>query len=1132
MSRFLTLITSLVCGLLHAAPITWGPATAISTGSGNSSDVSTNGSVVEAYNGVGNDQIGTATNVIVNGVTFTPTTSLLNEDPKNGGSNDFSSTTNGGDASYDTLLSTLEYGGGDGVVTLTIGDGDGNTATTGVGLLTIGEDYEIQVWFSDTRNDRVMTFGDGNGGGLGNVVYLNDQYAIGTFTADASTQTLTLDSGNTGSGSPNFGQSHITAYQIRKAVTGPPPPPTTPANVTISNGNNLVFLDWDDYGQTGFLEFRIKRSDSMGGPYEQIGTSAASNFTDNTAVNGTTYYYIITAANTASLESSPSSEEEGVPAPTTEPPNFLFIIADDMDTYALNAYRTSEPAEINGAGQPYPINTPNLDRLASEGMLFHQARIMGSWAGAVCTGSRTCIMTGRNTWESQADHGGSGSAANTFPGIFNQGARSGMTALPHATYRTCKNGNSYGTANATFTIVNDSTKRGNTTNSGSEWHADRSLEHIDHWRSTHRPLGKPFMMYLGFSHPHDERNAQPSLATFYNCVNTTSPGSVSLNPNAPPLPINHLPIVEADGTPANYPFHPFNHGHLNVRDENTAPGILQYRTEAVVRNEIGRNFACVDWIDQQLGRVFDKLEDPNGDGNTSDSVLDNTYIVFTSDHGIAIGRHGLQGKQNLYEHTWKVPFIVRGPGIAAGSETDALVYLHDTFPTFCDLAGIEIPSTIDADDGQSFRAVLEGTSATARPSLYGLYSGGSTPGIRSVTDGRFKLIKYDVDSNATQVTQMFDLETNPFELLPAHGVPNIAQKPAYAAIRQDLEEMLMEQRVMNDDPYAYLGDRILLRFEDGTAGQPAGTLADRFPFENDGTATSGNGSALPIFSANTPNTTDDIVGEANTLSLDFEQDNQNYVQVPDARELDFGDAPFTIEAWVKFESMPTSNNLESIRPVVMKKVIGTTDSALDYMFLAAAGIYGDVTTFNRLAIHLGSGTVVSSLAVPDTGWHHISVALNPVTDIVRFTLDDQVDTQSTSVTGTANSGPLIIGAHFNNSSNVDSAFDGLIDEVSITDGFLPLSEIQPLSAINPVEEFRITSLTLSGGGSSIDLAFQSDDTRLYTIQQSTTLHPGGWTDILSSIPGENAAGETTVVGIPIDSGLSKQFFRVSTTIGL
>ncbi|MFC7337763.1 sulfatase-like hydrolase/transferase [Haloferula chungangensis] len=1101
----------------HAAPISWSTPTDTS-----SKSQLIEGTVVLAFSG------GNAAAITGGGLSGTQNYSFTGGDYTNlsftpapaagtlgNASNGAPST---GDANFDIAIRSLAYTGSASITS-------GTQTITG---LTDGTSYQVQVFFNDQRSGRVMTFGDGEsptpskvdlssvGSGWG-------QHAVGYFTASGTTQLLTHATNG-------FGNVHVNAILVTQS--GPPPAPTTPTHVVATAGNHLIHLDWDDYPQPGLLEYRIKRSTTMGGPYTQIGTSEVSEYFDDTAVNGTNYYYVVTSVNIDNLESAPSTEEGGNPAPIVEPPNFLFIIADDMDTYALNAYRNSEPVEGDAASQPYPISTPNLDRLAAEGMLFHQVRIMGSWTGAVCTGSRTCIMTGRNTWSAQTDANGGGNAADTLPGIFNRGVRSGMTPLPHATYRTCKNGNSYPTANLEFSTVNDATKRGNTAGNGSEWHADRSIEHIDDWRSKHRPIGKPFLMYLGFSHPHDERNAQPSLATFYNCVNTTNPGSLRLNPNAPPLPINHLPINEATGTPANYPFHPFDHGHLNVRDENTAPGILQYRSEAVVRNEIGRNFACVDWIDQQLGRVFAKLEDPDGDGDPSDSVLDNTYIVFTADHGIAIGRHGLQGKQNLYEHTWKVPYLVRGPGIAAGSETDALVYLHDTFPTFCDLAGLDLPDTIDDDDGQSFRSVLEGTSDTARTSIYGLYSGGSKPGMRAITEGRFKLIKYDVGGNATQVTQMFDLETNPFELLPEHGVPNIADAPAYQAIRQELEEMLMEQRLLNDDADAFLGDRTLLRFEDGVAGQPASTLADRFPFGNHGTAASGTGQAPPVFSAATANRVDLVVGETNTLSLDFEQDLQHYAQVPDARELDFGAAPFTLEAWVKLETMPDGNNLASSMPVVMKKVIGASDSNLDYLFLASAGSFGDVTTFNRLALHLGSGPILSTLAIPDTEWHHISVALDPVNDVVRFTLDDQVDTQVVTITGTANAGPLTIGAHFNSSGVIDCAFDGLIDELSITDGFLSLSELQPRAAISPVEPFKISSIELSEGGTAIDLTFESVDTRLYTIQCSDSLLPNSWTDVLSFIPGAAGAPETSVNSIPLGDGERSKFFRVVTSDGM
>ena len=399
-----------------------------------------------------------------------------------------------------------------------------------------------------------------------------------------------------------------------------------------------------------------------------------------------------------------------------------------------------------------------------------------------------------------------------------------------------------------------------------------------------------------------------------------------------------------------------------------------------------------------------------------------------------------------------MPYIVRGPGIEPGSRSDALIYLYDTFPTFCDLADIDIPTSIDDNDGRSFRAVLEGDSTTHRESVYGMYAGGRRPGIRSITDGRFKLIKYDVDNTNTQVTQMFDLDTNPFELLPDHGTPNIAESPAYAAIRNQLEAEMMIERLRNNDPDPFLGDRTLFRFEDGNADDTPTVHLDEFAF-------SGTGGALPTLKTEVPAPTDFVLGDANTLSLGFEQDLQQYLQVPDSdRAINFGAVPFTIEAWVQLSSLPTSNNFAGTMPVAMKKVIGASDTELDYMFLAAAGNYGDGTNFDHIAVHLGNGPVISSLSIPDTEWHHISVAVDPANNTVRFTLDDQVDTQILNTFGRPNNGPLIIGAHFNSNSQIDSAFDGCIDEFSITDSFLSLGQIQPLTAVNDVTDLDIREL--------------------------------------------------------------------------
>jgi hypothetical protein len=221
-----------------AAPITWGTPVAVRTGTGNSADVSTQGTLVEAFNAAISSYTGG--NKTVNGVTFVATTNLL---PSNATTvNDFSIATNGGDANYDAILSTADYGGGDST-TIIIGDGDGNSSVNGAGLLEIGKKYQIQVWFVDDRSfsdARTMGFASSSTAAK---VNLNDQYVIGTFTADATTQTLFLDTVSSAAGD-TFGNAHLTAYQIRALAPAADPSVTLYGSGTTSAKSNTVYLSF------------------------------------------------------------------------------------------------------------------------------------------------------------------------------------------------------------------------------------------------------------------------------------------------------------------------------------------------------------------------------------------------------------------------------------------------------------------------------------------------------------------------------------------------------------------------------------------------------------------------------------------------------------------------------------------------------------------------------------------------------------------------------------------------------------------------------------------------------------------------------------------------------------------------
>jgi len=467
------------------------------------------------------------------------------------------------------------------------------------------------------------------------------------------------------------------------------------------------------------------------------------------------------------------------PAFAAEPrrPNFLVIVVDDQSPEDLKIYNPQSA-----------LQTPVLQQLASDGIVIDAAHHMGSFVGAVCTPSRHMMMSGRSVWHLPIGPGAKQHCPlnleqNTIAAIFNRAG--------YATMRTCKIGNSYEGANRQFTVRKDATKRGGTDEEGSPWHAQQVLDYLAQRESTGE--ARPFLIHFGFSHPHDTRDGTPELLAKYGAVNHDDPKSLPpAHPRQPILPLNYLPA------------HPFPHGHPDLRDEVAVSGVWEKRDERTIRNELGREFACSENIDRQIGRVLEKLK--------SMGELDNTYVIYTADHGMAIGRHGLQGKQNLYEHTWRVPFLVKGPGIRPGSRARGNIYLLDLLATLCDCAKITPP---DSNEGVSFKAVLEGHQQTTRDVLYGVYSGGTRPGMRCVKRGDWKLIKYDVLGGTVRETQLFNLAENPAEFLVQHHDPqvsaltgvvpkphqrNLADDPRYAVPLQEMEALLLKEMQRWDDP--------------------------------------------------------------------------------------------------------------------------------------------------------------------------------------------------------------------------------------------------------------------------------------------------------------------------------------------
>jgi arylsulfatase A-like enzyme len=404
-------------------------------------------------------------------------------------------------------------------------------------------------------------------------------------------------------------------------------------------------------------------------------------------------------------------------------PNILFILADDQRWDTIQALGNHE------------IQTPNLDRLVETGFHFNNAYCMGSMTPAVCLPSRTMLLTGRSVWR--------------LPQVSGLQAPPDLVLLPrvlhaagYVTYHCGKANNSCRYGNAAFDFNVETEK------SGAEdmrHHADQVVEFLANHEHT-----KPFFIYLAPPVPHDPRVAPTKFTQMY------SPSKLTLSPNF-------------------MPEHPFDNGELKIRDEMLA---AHPRTPQEMRQHLADYYACISDVDEQVGRLASSLKQLG--------YLQNTIIIFSSDQGLAVGgRHGLMGKQNLYEHV-KPPLVIAGPGIRAG-QSKALVYLYDLFPTICDFAQTPSPEVVE---GKSLTPILRGEATDVRPYLFTAYRNWQ----RMVRDRRWKLIEYIVGDD--HHTQLFDLMTDADEL------NNLAEKESSREVLGQLRGKLRKLAKEFDDPDA------------------------------------------------------------------------------------------------------------------------------------------------------------------------------------------------------------------------------------------------------------------------------------------------------------------------------------------
>ena len=458
-------------------------------------------------------------------------------------------------------------------------------------------------------------------------------------------------------------------------------------------------------------------------------------------------------------------------ASAAEPrPNILFLFADDFTYEAVRAFGHTD------------IDTPHLDRLAARGTIFTRAYNMGSWSGAVCVASRTMLNTGRSVWSADAVY-------NTTDKERQNGVL-WPQLMSKAGYKTYITGKWHLKTNAArcFDVAAD-VRDGmpktvptaynrpieNQTDSwspydktlGGYWEGGRHWSEVvrDHtleFFTDAKQQPKPFFIYAAFNAPHDPRQAPKEYQDMYPLSRMQMPQNF--------LP--EYPYKDAMGCPHK------------LRDENLAP---MPRTELAVKTHRSEYYALITHLDVQIGKILDALD--------QSGLAHNTWIFFTADHGLAVGHHGLIGKQNMYDDSVRVPFIVAGPGVDKGAKNDSAIYLQDVMATALDLAEAEKPQHVFY---HSLLPLLKGTQKqSSYDSVYGAYLELQ----RAVTHDGWKLIAYP----KAKVMRLYHLSEDPQEMT------DLAAKPEHAAKKKEMYQRLVKLS-------ADLGDKVDLQKVFGEQG--------------------------------------------------------------------------------------------------------------------------------------------------------------------------------------------------------------------------------------------------------------------------------------------------------------------------
>lgn len=418
-------------------------------------------------------------------------------------------------------------------------------------------------------------------------------------------------------------------------------------------------------------------------------------------------------------------------------PNVLVLLADDLRRDALGCH-----------GNAY-ARTPNIDRLAAQGMRFDRIACMGSRHGAVCIASRAMLLAGTGLHSVRDDLAGAvtvpellrAEGYRTFAvGKWHNGDEALVRAFPDAA--SIMRAGMSDHFDVPLCDVEDgkvaSVRRG--TAHSSVLFADAAIAQLE--RAAAHAGDQPFFGYVAFTAPHDPRDAPREWRERFA-------GQL------PPLPPNFRGQHGLDlGAEA-----------LLVRDEMLA---AWPRDPQVVQRQLADYHALLAHLDEQVGRVLGAVD--------ALGLADNTMVVFAGDQGLALGSHGMLGKQSLYEHSVGTVLLARGPGVVRGA-TPARGYLLDLAATILEAAGVKAPAAMAS---RSLWPQLRDPAAPGRDAIFLTFGAKQ----RAVVAGRFKLIRLPAIGRSL----LFDLVADPDEL------HDLAGDPARAVELERMTRLLVAQQ--------------------------------------------------------------------------------------------------------------------------------------------------------------------------------------------------------------------------------------------------------------------------------------------------------------------------------------------------